>query len=329
MSRLWIVTIVCLLIPSSFAAPDILPITGSNGLLRYDVASGNITPVNEQYRDLGECVWAATESTGYFFGQTPDNVCLDWGDIVDNTLLGGLGVSEYTNSQAVDGDNTLIVMLYANDNGWNTQPKQYLVGFQILNIPGSTHPLDEYWGYIWRLEISRPYVLITGDDLDGDDLVDFSYAFYASNIRTPGAELGPGINGASDPNILPPSCPGIENAYDWYGIPDFINDTNMADTPYLGTYWFGGNPFAQFYFEMFAPGCPNAGASGRYCAADIYGNDCLVNLADLAECLGTYGIYGEFWPCDIYPPDPYFPGDGQVDLQDLAELLSQYGDNCN
>ena len=31
------------------------------------------------------------------------------------------------------------------------------------------------------------------------------------------------------------------------------------------------------------------------------------------------------WDGDIEPPG----GDGDVDLADLAELLSQYGDNCN
>jgi hypothetical protein len=32
---------------------------------------------------------------------------------------------------------------------------------------------------------------------------------------------------------------------------------------------------------------------------------------------------------DIDPYDRWFPGDGVIGLGDLAELLGQYGDNCN
>ena len=31
---------------------------------------------------------------------------------------------------------------------------------------------------------------------------------------------------------------------------------------------------------------------------------------------------------DVDPYDDWFPGDGDIDLGDLAELLSQYGDDC-
>lgn len=74
--------------------------------------------------------------------------------------------------------------------------------------------------------------------------------------------------------------------------------------------------------------CPNPGVSGNYCTADIDGSgDCLVNLADLAQLLGYYGITSGATPDqgDIDPPG----GDGDVDLGDLAVLLAQYGDDCN
>ncbi|MBU0617338.1 MAG: NF038122 family metalloprotease [Planctomycetes bacterium] len=74
--------------------------------------------------------------------------------------------------------------------------------------------------------------------------------------------------------------------------------------------------------------CPNPGASGNYCTADIDGSgDCVVDLADLALLLSNYGITSGATPDqgDIDPPG----GDGNVDLGDLAALLSQYGEDCN
>lgn len=86
--------------------------------------------------------------------------------------------------------------------------------------------------------------------------------------------------------------------------------------------------------------CPNPGASGNYCMADCYPNngdgiwdypvdgDCIVNIQDLGQLLSNYGmtIGATREDGDVYPlPD----GDGAVNLQDLGELLAQYGDNCD
>jgi hypothetical protein len=100
----------------------------------------------------------------------------------------------------------------------------------------------------------------------------------------------------------------------------------------VGTYSFGGDPFAQFYMELFAPGCPNRGDSGQYCEADIDGTfDCVVSLSDLAQLLANYGCTTGCTRMmgDVNPYDRWFPGDGDVDIADLAELLGQYGDDCN
>ncbi len=72
-------------------------------------------------------------------------------------------------------------------------------------------------------------------------------------------------------------------------------------------------------------GCPNPGASGNYCTADIDGSaDCLVNLSDLAQLLANYGT-----TAGAVHDDGDLDGDGDVDLSDLAALLGQYGDDCN
>jgi hypothetical protein len=101
----------------------------------------------------------------------------------------------------------------------------------------------------------------------------------------------------------------------------------------LGTeaYDFGlvsGNQFVCYTISE-PEGCPNPGASGNYCTADIDGSgDCLVTLADLATLLASYNRC----PGDPgYNPDADLvdDGDGCVNLSDLAELLGQYGDDCN
>jgi hypothetical protein len=326
MKRLLIVAAIAVIVAPAFAGSDLLPITGNNGVMHYDVATGTVTPITEQTRRVGATLWAATESTGYFTGRVLHDCLLDWGDIANNVTIGTLGFSEFTNSQATAGHNTVIIAVYANDNGWGDTRKNLIAGFQVANIPGSTRPANEYWGWNWRVTAATPFV-ISGIDLDGDTLTDFSYIQYYKTIRTTGAKMGPSIAGTADPNVIPPSCPGIEISWDRYPNPDLDNEPNM-DTKYLGTYWFGPTLFGQFFWEMVAPGCPNAGAHMKYCAADIGNFNCMVDLSDLAQLLAHYGSGTTYSEGDIFPPDDFFPGDGVIDLQDLAEMLGQYGDDC-
>jgi len=71
-------------------------------------------------------------------------------------------------------------------------------------------------------------------------------------------------------------------------------------------------------------GCPNPGAAGVYCYADIQGDDCVVNLNDLAKLVGGYGT-----TTGAVHDDGDLDGDGDIDLSDLAALLGMYGDDCN
>jgi hypothetical protein len=87
-------------------------------------------------------------------------------------------------------------------------------------------------------------------------------------------------------------------------------------------------------------GCPNPGGSGNFCTADCFPNngdgfwdytvdgDCIVNIQDLSQLLGNYGMTtgATREDGDVYPQPA---GDGAVNIQDLSELLGQYGDNCN
>jgi hypothetical protein len=161
---------------------------------------------------------------------------------------------------------------------------------------------------------------IDGSDLDADGLMDFGYSYYFPHLDSgqPPRNTGPAL--AGDPNGTASGADGYFDAF-----ARSASDPNMA---YVGTFWVGGQ-FAMELFEGNRPACPSPGASGKYCFADIAGEVCVVDLADLSQLLANFGTTSGAtrWDGDI---DPAFPaGDGDVDLGDLAELLSQYGDDCN
>jgi hypothetical protein len=294
---------------AALAGPEILPIGGTDYLL-YDEATRKI--VSQPGPQRCAPFWAATEMSGFILPLTANESVLDWGDIAGPVPIGSFSFTYYTNSQAVDGDLWALIAVYEEENGWNSTGRVCVGSLLISNIPGSTHPPDEYWGYVWGVELSTPFVL-DGSDLDGDGLVDFGYQFRFAG-GTPDAVGGPAI-AIYDPNLAP-------GADEWY---DLFRDGNYAGTYSLGS-------FHQLYWAMSAPSCPNRGESGRFCMADIDGSyDCIVGLEDLAQLLAHYGMTTGATPLmgDVDPYDEWYPGDGDVDLADLAELLMQYGDDCN
>lgn len=333
MKRFLIVAAICVIAAPALAGSDLLPVKGIAGTRTYDLATGQQAPLTDNVR-LGPSIWAATTSSGYFWGgQGPMEIYLDWGDITMGAGFGGFGFSYATNSDNVDK----LIMFYETENGFNTpQPKfnNFLAAFNFTGLNGTVTPANRalYWGWIYAVELFSP-VIIAGTDLDADGLADFGYTgwFDPAALTPAGTVAGPRLCG--DPNV-DLTATGIENAFDLFNDPNYIPAPGYVDpnlTHYVGTYWFGGVPFAQFYMELFAPGCPNRGDAGRYCSADIAGFDCIVGLADLAQLLGNYGcttgctvIMG-----DVDPYDRFFPGDGVIGLGDLAELLGQYGDDCN
>ena len=325
---------------SLFAGPQIVPIHGADiQHLHYDVETGKVTPGVPSSR-YGHAVWSCPYAySNYFWGAEPElgEMGLDWGDVTGPVAVGGVTFVDFTNSWVSDGDCYAIIAIYAEENGLNSTGRTLVAGFRIDNVPGA-YDLWPPLGHIWHVELDTPFVL-DGSDLDTDGLVDWGYAQFFS-VRTPGALHGPAICGLLEPNNLPPQCPGVEDVFDLFIGPNWNNDPNawLDDDPnlensFVGTYWFGGPPvFAQFCFELFAYQCPNVGAAGRYCSADIDGSfDCVVGLSDLAVLLSNYGLTMGATPAmgDIEPYHDQFPGDGDVDAGDLAELLSQYGDDCN
>jgi len=329
MKRLLLLAAVGLLVMPALAGVDIRPINGVESM-QYNMATGERTPVSADAR-IGAAIWSAPyRYVNYFWGSEENENSIDWGDIGGPSNVGGFGFAEFTNSQAGDGDVWAVIAFFGEENGVNSVGRIWIAGYLIDNIPGSDHPVDEYWGFQWQVKPNTPFI-IDGSDLDGDGLVDWGY-WQDFGIQSPNSVHGPAIAGLLDPNNLPPTCPGVEDIFDLFGEANYADDPNML-TNYVGTYYFGGPPvFSQWYFELYAPECPNRGDAGRYCSADIDGSfDCIVGLADLAVLLGNYGTTTGATPAmgDVDPYDVWFPGDGDVDLADLAELLLQYGNDCN
>ena len=334
MARLILIVAMALAAASASGTPDILPIAGIAGTMYYDLRTGQQTPGNgleDRHRFL---IWDSTQSSGYFFGgRGCMEIILDWGDVRGPVVIGAFRFGYATNA---DDGITCVIGFCGDDNGWNTQGREFIAAYELNNLAGTPTPQnpDLYWTWFYRVQPWEPFV-INADDLDGDLLGDFSYTYWfdCATLVPAGTIAGPLI--AGDPNAG--TAPGIENAFDIFNDPDYYQAPGYIDpglTSYVGTYWFGGHPFAQFYMALFAADCPNRGESVAYCCADIaYPYDCVVGLDDLAQLLGHFGmttgatsLMGNIEPgCR----DPWFCCDGDVDLADLAELLREYGDNCN
>jgi hypothetical protein len=339
MKRFVLVAAIAVIAAPAFAGSEILPIDGV-GHLKYNVATGQISPDTADSRRVGAAIWSAGyEYVGFFWGQAYDDGDggSDWGDVGIGATVGGFEFSSFTNSMDADGDVWVAILYYEEDNGFNAAGKVYTAGVIIANVPANNHNPNQYWGYIWRVELTGSEFALDGSDLDGDGLGDFGYFMFCSG-QTPGGLHGPGIwtRALVDPNSLPPEAPGVEDAVDAYQDPNWNLtwnniDPNNLGAAYIGTYTFG-NAYGQIHQVLFAPVCPNRGDAERYCQADIDGSiDCIVGLADLAQLLSYYGTTtgATLSMGDVDPYDEWFPGDGDVDLADLAELLGQYGDDCN
>jgi hypothetical protein len=349
MKRLIIVAAIAVIAAPAFAGSDVFPIDGVK-YMNYNAATGEMTQATPETRRVGATIWGVGEpiGLGYFWGQSYDtgDAGGDWGDIAIGSVVGGMEFSSFMNSMDQDGDVWVLILYYEEDNGFGDAGKVYTAGIIIDNVPANNHGPSQYWGYIWRVELdSANPIILDGSDLDGDGLGDFGYWMFCSG-RTPGGLHGPGIwdRALVDPNALPPEAPGVEDAIDAYADPNYNTgvlaaniDPNNVNAAYTGSGTFT-NAWGQVHQVLFAPVCPNRGDAGRYCQGDIaVPPDCIVGLADLGALLSNYGCTSDpngpdvctLAMGDIDPYDEWFPGDGDVDLSDLGEMLFQYGDDCN
>jgi hypothetical protein len=333
MKRLLFVAAIGLIAAPVLAGSGLFPVTGVK-YAAYDAATGVLTPTDTPAR-YGASVWACTEFSGWASSISDDGwLVLDWGDCgdpADPYQIGGYQIGYACFNTVLPDRIACVTMFFGDDNGWDSSGRTYLAGFIVPNLPTADPCSPQAWNgwNVWiDLDPAGYDFTLSGSDMDADGLVDFSYTYWFWDI--PAGQTGPSL-AVADPNVLPPTAPGIEDVFDAF------NDPNMIDGSYLGTYWFGGEIFAQFQMELFesnAVECNFPGASGNYCSADIDPTGpsyCVIDLQDLGVLLATYGL------CPGDPGyaavanlvDPNTPPDGCVGLADLGFLLAQYGDDCN
>jgi hypothetical protein len=348
MKRLLFVAAICMVAAPALADFTLLPAKAPH-YATFHAATGELTPTPGPVR-YGDAVWSSMYPTDYFWGMVgdvgDDIVALDWGDSGAPSAPNCIDGFKFWYQTDLLQPATLdvVVWFYGEENGWNSYNHVPLQGFIMPDLPGQTDPPSVSWLITVDLEGSGYEFLLNGSDMDMDGLVDFGYTYFFQRVTSAeNPDTGPVLavenpDAPTDPNIAP--APGIEDALDIYALD--MNDPN-AGLPgvYLDTGWFNGNPFAQMAMELYAgdecnapnnPTCNNPGDSGKYCFADIdcgtHPCDCVVGLPDLAMLLSNYGMTtgATQGDGDLEPAPPN--GDGDVDLGDLAELLSQYGDDC-
>jgi hypothetical protein len=176
MKRLSLLTAIGLIAAPALASPDILPVTGMAGTWHYDLQTGDQTPITGLERVLGPAIWASNQTSGHFRSQGYAETVLDWGDIAPS-LIGGFGFAYATNAN--HGSVDCIIVFYGDDNGWNTPGRDLIAVFGFDGLKGTLTPQDrnQYWSWIYRAELFEPFV-IDANDLDGDQLGDFSYTYW-------------------------------------------------------------------------------------------------------------------------------------------------------
>jgi len=334
---------------STGAPPEALPLSGRLRHIEYDLQTGEWRFVDSRrpFTRGPTSIWASTLRSGYVLPAT-DYVVLEWGDIHDGARVDRFDFAYLASTKKPTAD--VDIVFYREENGFRSVRRSPIATFRLTGLPSLGPNECEFCdGFVVTVNLPEPFVL-TGPDLDpnafdpsdgfvpicgnGYGLTDFGYSFHFRAPGDPQAIVGPTLAWV-DPNTVPCLAPGIRDYLDVY-VPNPSNppDPNHVWLPdvnadYFGTFNFGGMPFAQCYLELFGSvpggGCPQPGCE----RADIDppGGDCDVDLADLAVLLSNYGTISGATrdDGDIEPQG----GDGDVDLADLAILLADFGTNCN
>jgi hypothetical protein len=295
------------------------------GRIVYDMATGQISKDDGTALRGSVSCWDSTCTTGYFSGQTQTDVWLDWGDLpVGCEVIDCFQIGYATN---VPLPHTIDIIFSESDNGFCDAGRVPNVAFRITGLPGQGAFL--YTGWLVTLIPVSPIDLSAAVDLDADGAKDFSYTY---QFRTPhdGVTTLCGPLLAGDPNC---GAVGAENAFDIYDVdpnnPVGPNDLLIPDvnTLCVGTFWFGGVPYAQLYMDLLQ-GDANTPVEDCSCGdIEPSGGDGDVDLTDLAVLLANFG--GSGLGCDQGDVEPAPGGvDGDVDLTDLAVMLANFGGTC-
>lgn len=256
-------------------------------------------------------IWESVDQSGFYTNRIPGGAlreALDWG-----LLCGDVGnfhtVNQFSFAYATadpDGTPGLAVDIWFYwdfDTSCPPGPQGQLagfnclandgVGFDIGGLPGSPGGIA---GWIVDIDLSGGFEFNIPAGAD----IGYSYA----NWRT-FTNAGPLI---TNENQI--AAPGTENAFD--------SNTSAPQVGYIGTFWFGGTPYAQFYMEVYAQAACPVGTLGACC--DTVLQTC--TLTEEVDCQGAGQNYiGVGIPCSpvICLPVP------ANDLCANAETISGFG----
>ena len=196
--------------------------------------NGQITPLNP---DGAATIWDNTASIGSF-RSTVGEEAVDVGDLPDGTIVGGFQIGFATDAT---GSVSFRYSFYDGD-GFDS------IGGLLPTNSGGTAAyditVDGLAGggiFAYTVDIVLPvedHFIITGPDVDMVPGTDWSWGYVTTDAGN-STLIGPLITGEGPP----PGAPGRADFFDVY-TPD------VATGAHSGTFFFGGNPFAQFHMLL-------------------------------------------------------------------------------
>ena len=282
---------------------------------------------------------------------TYNNLSVDWGDIPAGPFVDGIKIgyavpetlaSRFPNVNdpnyaKVYGLN-LFYAIWNNENGQHDGSVDADDLAILLPFPDAYGAVPEgnAWQVIFDLEGSTEFTMLA-TDRDGDRRVDFGYGYSfrqrqhvdpRNNPSIPRAIVGPllVLPGNAGGAGFPPSG-GVEDALDWYNTFDadfsFNTTTQQYDVDpnrtlersnFVDTYFFGGEPYASYYTQLFG--------AILGCAADFNG-DGFVDFFDYNDFVSCFegGLCPRGRTADIN-------GDQFVDFFDYDDYVQAFGIGC-
>ncbi len=203
----------------AFAANErSVPYSGPMTHVVYDMATHTVTPAMTKGGPV--LVYNNTTTNGYYYKPTVGKYVMDWGTLAaaPYNCITSFDFAYVTSSTAAAGVD-IRIRVFSGATGYGTQGT---VAFDqtFTGLPGST--TGSPTGWLITIPLSPGFCFDLPDGPIG-------YAYEVFDTLT-----GPYLIG-------PPNEVGVANAFDRY-----ITATNAYD----GTYWFGGTPFASFYFAL-------------------------------------------------------------------------------